>query len=53
MSKKIACLITDMFEDSEYTEPAKSYKEAGHEVITIESEAGKVVKGNKVMISDN
>ncbi|MCA1024980.1 type 1 glutamine amidotransferase [Cytobacillus kochii] len=47
MSKKIACLITDMFEDSEYTEPAKSYKEAGHEIITIESEAGKVVKGKQ------
>ncbi|GAA0366653.1 type 1 glutamine amidotransferase domain-containing protein [Bacillus horti] len=45
MSKKIAVLVTDMFEDSEYTEPVKAYKEAGHEVVNIESEAGKEVKG--------
>ncbi|PLR76929.1 protease [Bacillus sp. V3-13] len=47
MGKKIACLVTDMFEDSEYTEPAKSFKEAGHEVITIEKEKGKTVKGKQ------
>jgi protease I len=47
MGKKIACLITNMFEDSEYTEPAKSFKEAGHEVVTIEKEAGKSVKGKQ------
>lgn len=47
MSKKIATLITDMFEDSEYTEPAKAYKEAGHEVVTIELEAGKTVEGKQ------
>ncbi|KAB7672526.1 type 1 glutamine amidotransferase domain-containing protein [Bacillus sp. B1-b2] len=47
MSKKIATLITNMFEDVEYTEPAKAYKEAGHEVVTIELEAGKTVKGKQ------
>ncbi|WP_080848416.1 type 1 glutamine amidotransferase domain-containing protein [Cytobacillus gottheilii] len=47
MGKKIACLITNMFEDSEYTEPAKSFKEAGHEVVTIEKEQGKSVKGKQ------
>ncbi|MCM3707671.1 MULTISPECIES: type 1 glutamine amidotransferase domain-containing protein [Cytobacillus] len=47
MSKKIACLITEMFEDSEYTEPAKGFKEAGHEVVTIEKEKGKSVKGKQ------
>ncbi|MDQ0271554.1 type 1 glutamine amidotransferase domain-containing protein [Cytobacillus purgationiresistens] len=47
MGKKIACLITNMFEDSEYTDPAKSYKEAGHEVITIEKEKGKSVEGKQ------
>ncbi|WP_404358006.1 type 1 glutamine amidotransferase [Cytobacillus firmus] len=47
MSKKIACLITEMFEDSEYTEPAKGFKEAGHEVVTIEKEQGKSVKGKQ------
>ncbi|GLB59928.1 type 1 glutamine amidotransferase domain-containing protein [Cytobacillus sp. NCCP-133] len=47
MSKKIACLITDMFEDAEYTDPAQSFKEAGHEVVTIEKEQGKSVKGKQ------
>lgn len=47
MGKKIAVLITDMFEDSEYTEPAKAFKEAGHTVIAIEKEAGKTVKGKQ------
>ena len=47
MSKKIAVLITDMFEDVEYTEPAKAFQEAGHELVTIEKEAGKTVKGKQ------
>ena len=42
---KIATLITNLFEDSEYAEPAKVFKDAGHEVVTIEKEAGKVVTG--------
>lgn len=45
MSKKIACVITDLFEDSEYIEPARAFMEAGHEVISIEKEKGKEVKG--------
>ncbi|MBT2688472.1 type 1 glutamine amidotransferase [Bacillus sp. ISL-47] len=47
MSKKIACLITNMFEDVEYTDPAQSFKEAGHKVVTIEKEKGKTVKGKQ------
>ena len=47
MSKKIAVLITDEFEDSEFTSPAAEFRQAGHEVITIEKEAGKTVKGKK------
>ncbi|MEM1505421.1 type 1 glutamine amidotransferase domain-containing protein [Domibacillus sp. 8LH] len=47
MSKKIAVLITDMFEDVEYTEPAKAFQEAGHELVTIEKGAGKTVKGKQ------
>jgi len=42
---KIAVIITDMFEDSEYTQPAEAFKEAGHELIHIGLEAGKTVKG--------
>ncbi|GAA0436890.1 type 1 glutamine amidotransferase [Virgibacillus sp. AGTR] len=45
MSKKIATVITDMFEDVEYTEPAKAFREAGHEVVTIDKEKGKNVTG--------
>ncbi|MEH7115655.1 type 1 glutamine amidotransferase domain-containing protein [Neobacillus niacini] len=47
MSKKIAVLITDHFEDSEYTEPVKSFKEKGHIVTTIEMEHGKTVQGKQ------
>ncbi|KNC12206.1 general stress protein [Klebsiella sp. RIT-PI-d] len=47
MGKKIAVLITDEFEDSEFTSPAEAYKKAGHEVITIEKEAGKTIKGKQ------
>lgn len=45
MSKKIATVITDLFEDVEFTEPAKAFKDAGHEVVTIELEAGKEITG--------
>ncbi|SHN36618.1 type 1 glutamine amidotransferase domain-containing protein [Gracilibacillus kekensis] len=44
---KIATFITDMFEDVEYTDPAKDFKEAGHQVVTIEKEKGKTVKGKQ------
>ncbi|RHW41747.1 type 1 glutamine amidotransferase [Neobacillus notoginsengisoli] len=47
MAKKIATLITSMFEDSEYTEPAQAYVEGGHEVLTIGGEGGKEVKGKQ------
>ncbi|CAH0345203.1 type 1 glutamine amidotransferase domain-containing protein [Bacillus sp. CECT 9360] len=45
MGKKIACVVTNMFEDSEYSEPAKAFQEAGHTVVAIEREKGKTVKG--------
>ncbi|MBU5239625.1 type 1 glutamine amidotransferase domain-containing protein [Bacillus velezensis] len=45
MSKKIAVLMTDQFEDIEYTSPAEAFKEAGHIVVTIDLEAGKEVTG--------
>lgn len=47
MSKKIATLITNLFEDVEYTEPAQAFKEAGHEVITIDKQSGNQVTGKK------
>ncbi|MDY0971327.1 type 1 glutamine amidotransferase domain-containing protein [Siccibacter turicensis] len=47
MSKKIAVLITDEFEDSEFTSPAEAFRKAGHEVVTIEKQAGNTIKGKK------
>ena len=43
----VAVIITDMFEDSEYTEPARAFKEAGHTLSHVGLEAGKTVKGKK------
>lgn len=45
MGKKVAVLMTDLFEDSEFTSPAEAYREAGHKVIVIEKEKGKVLEG--------
>lgn len=44
---KIAVIIADMFEDSEYTEPAKAFKGAGHELVHLGIKAGETVKGKK------
>jgi protease I len=44
---KIAVVITDLFEDSEYTEPADAFKKAGHELVHVGLEKGKTVKGKK------
>lgn len=44
---KVACVITDYFEDVEYTDPAKALQDAGHEVVTIEKEQGKTVTGKQ------
>lgn len=45
VSKKIAVLMTDLYEESEFTEPKKALTEAGHDVIVIEKERGKTLKG--------
>ncbi|MCC5892822.1 type 1 glutamine amidotransferase domain-containing protein [Exiguobacterium sp.] len=44
---KVATLITDMFEDVEFTEPRDALVEAGHEVVTIEKSAGNTVEGKQ------
>jgi protease I len=44
---QVAVIMTDLFEDSEYTEPAKAFKEAGHTLTHVGLEAGKTVKGKK------
>jgi protease I len=43
----IAVLIDDYFEDSEYLEPVKALREAGHTIIPVGLQAGKVVVGKR------
>jgi len=45
MGKKIATVLTDEFEDIEFTEPAKAYRDAGHEVVVIERDKSKTLTG--------
>lgn len=45
--KRIAVIITDMFEDSEYTEPARAFREAGHTLVHVGLKAGDTVYGKK------
>lgn len=42
---KIAAVLTNLYEDSEFSEPAKAFEEAGHEVVTIEKKVGNEVTG--------
>ena len=44
---RVAVIIEDLFEDSEYSEPAKAFKEAGHRLIHVGLEGAKTVKGKK------
>ena len=44
---KIACLLADGFEDSEYADPAAAFKEAGHQVVVTGTKAGEQLKGKK------
>jgi protease I len=41
----IAAILTDMFEDVEYTKPVSSFRENGHTVINVGLKAGVTVKG--------
>ena len=44
---KIAVIIDDGFEDSEYSRPARSFRTAGHDLTHIGLEEGAEVKGKK------
>ncbi len=44
---KIAILIDNGFEDSEYTRPAEAFREAGHELVHLGKKRGSVIKGKK------
>ncbi|MFO7317640.1 MAG: type 1 glutamine amidotransferase domain-containing protein [Bacilli bacterium] len=44
---KIATLITDLFEDVEFTSPREALENAGHTIVTIDKEGNKTVKGKR------
>ena len=44
---RVAVIITDLFEDSEYTEPAEAFGEAGHSLVHVGLTAGETVHGKK------
>ena len=44
---QIAVIITDLFEDSEYTEPANAFRAAGHDLVHVGLKAGATVYGKK------
>src|SRR5699024_11973527 len=47
MGKKVATVITDLFEDIEYFSPEEEMGNEGHDVITIGPEGGKQIEGKK------
>lgn len=47
MTKKVAVVLDNLFEDVEYTSPVEAIKNEGHEVTVIGKEAGSTVKGKK------
>jgi protease I len=44
---RIAVLITDLFEDVEYTEPASAFQEEGHTLVHVGLKEGMIVHGKK------
>lgn len=42
---RIAVIIADLFEDAEYTEPADSFRKAGHKLVHVGLKKGSVVQG--------
>lgn len=47
---KIAVIVTDYFEDIEFTSPVEALKKEGHEIVVIENEKNKEIKGKKGLV---
>jgi protease I len=47
MAKKVAFIVDEMFEDSEFKVPYDQVKEAGHEAVIVGLEKGKSIEGKK------
>jgi protease I len=48
---KIAVIIDDFFEDSEYSEPSDAFKKGGHQIINIGLTKSKIVTGKRDKIT--
>ena len=48
---RIAAIIGEYFEDSEYLEPATVFRNEGHDVVTVGLEAGSMVEGKRGKVS--
>ncbi|MBD3370912.1 DJ-1/PfpI/YhbO family deglycase/protease [Candidatus Fermentibacteria bacterium] len=44
---RIAAIVEDMFEDSEYLHPVEAFEKNGHRVINVGMKKGKTVRGKK------
>lgn len=44
---KIAVIVTDYFEDIEFTSPVNALKNEGHEIVVVENEKNKKIKGKR------
>lgn len=44
---KVAVILADLFEDSEFTEPVAAFRNAGHDITVVGLRAGAIVKGKK------
>ncbi len=45
---KVAVIITDLFEDSEYTKPIEAFRASGHDIIHVGLQPGQIVRGKKL-----
>lgn len=43
----VAVILTDLFEDTEYSKPAAAFRQTGHELVHVGLEKGKTVTGKK------
>ena len=44
---RVACILTDFYEDSEFEDPFRALRDAGHEVSIVGLESGQQVKGKQ------
>ncbi|HEV7677621.1 MAG TPA: type 1 glutamine amidotransferase domain-containing protein [Candidatus Dormibacteraeota bacterium] len=51
MAMRIACLLDNGFEDSEFKKPYDAFTQAGHQVVVIGHEAGKELKGYRGQVT--